>query len=148
MSTTVGPRVEIDDRIREQPELFRVVQLSTEFLEELAGASSHNLDIEWRSVAHDDRLIELGLSEHRDFQAGIRTTFAATNLFDPVNRKLRLLKAWDYILRARSNRNMERIAELINQLQRESDDVGEDAHPVAGADPGTAGRTHPPDREG
>jgi hypothetical protein len=119
-------KVEIDDSIRRRPELFNSVQQSNAFLEELVGSSSPKVRVEWRLSPHDERLVELGLFE--DFTAGIRPTFPAEDLLDPVNRKLRLLRSWDFILQAQSDRNRERIRELIHQLEREGFNGGEVAH--------------------
>ena len=112
-------KVEIDDSIRRRPELLESVQQSNAILEELAGSSSPHVRVEWRLSPHDERLVELGLFEDRDFNTGITPTFPAQNLLDPVSRKLRLYRAWDFVLQARSKRNMERINELITQLERE-----------------------------
>jgi hypothetical protein len=115
-------KVEIDESIRRRPELLAPVELSNAFLAELAGASSPHVRVEWRVSPHDERMVELGLFEDKDFNAGIRPTFPASNLLDPVNRKLRLLRAWDFVLEARSKRNMDRINELISQLEQEEPD--------------------------
>lgn len=114
--------VEIDESIRSRPELLSSVQQANEYLKELAGASSDNLRVEWRLSPHDERMVEFGLFESRDFTAGIRPTFPARNMLDPVNRKLRLLSAWDFLLQARSKHNMERIGELRHQLESEAED--------------------------
>jgi len=65
--------------------------------------------------------VGFGWFEDRDFNAGVRPTFPAANMLDPVNRKLRLLRAWDFLLQARSKHNMERISTLIQQLESESE---------------------------
>lgn len=120
--------VEIDDSIRHRPELLAAVEQSNAFLEELAGTSSPHVRVEWRLSPHDDRMAEFGLFEDQDFNAGIRPTFPARNLLDPVNRKLRLLRAWDFLLQARSKRNMEHISETIAQLELEEANGRQVAH--------------------
>jgi len=119
-------KVDIDDSIRHKPELLSSVEAANVYLEELAGASSPNVRVEWRLSPHDERLVELGLFENRDHNAGITPTFPAQNLLDPVNRKLRLLRAWDFILQARSERNLAKIGELLTKLEREERDGGQD----------------------
>jgi hypothetical protein len=111
-------RVEIDESIRNRPELLSSVEAANRYLEELAGASGPHVQVEWRLSPNDDRLVELGLSEDRDFHAGVRPTFPTSNLLDPVSRKVRLNRAWDFILAERSRHSMERIHDLINQLER------------------------------
>lgn len=112
--------VVIDDAIRRQPELLESVNQANAFLEQLAGASSDKLNVEWSLTPHDTQLIELGLAENADYRAAIRPTFPTRNMYDQVNRELRVSRAWDYLLQARLKQNRERIDDLIRNIDWEA----------------------------
>jgi hypothetical protein len=117
MNATETTRVEIDDRIREQPEFLRAVGQATEYvLEESKGIAPPSA-IRWRFAPHEADAIELTMTEPSELGGGFASrTFPVRYLLDPVSRDTMALRTFGDLLRKRSQRNLERIDALIRKI--------------------------------
>lgn len=119
MVTQVEPRVEIDDRIRENPELLKAVTAATAFLGRQAGESEHPAALRWRPLPLDPNTIELELSDHIDFSDLVaRRFFPVTELTDTYGRESGMLRAWATLLGIRSDKQKVRVDHFIQELNR------------------------------
>jgi hypothetical protein len=128
MNATEATRVEIDEKIREQPELLQAVNAATQYLEQQAEEVPPPAYIGWRYVDHDGKLLELTLRDGvDDTTRGIRRNYWTRWILDPVSQKICVLKAWGELLGKRSDEGMVRINHLITKLREELADGREDA---------------------
>lgn len=132
MSAAVMPRVEIDERIRQQPELLAAVNEATAYLGEHIGTHAREVPppagIRWRFALLDDSSIELTMSDSPEFEGFIaQRVFPLRYMNDPVNRDIMTLRVWRDLLAERSRKNMARIDKLITEIdwERYAHDYGE-----------------------
>jgi hypothetical protein len=128
MVATVEPRVEIDERIRQQPELLRAVTESTRYLIEQAPTEvPPPAIVGWQYADRDGQLLQLTLSDTGE-QAGhtVQRNYWTRWILDPVNQKLCVLRAWGELLGKRSDAGIARIARLVAELKQEELESGEE----------------------
>src|SRR5262245_47831333 len=120
MNATETTRVEIDDRIREQPELLRAVNDATQYLREHATEVPPPALIGWRYADADGKLLQLTLGDTLDGSGRtVRRNYWARWVLDPVSQQICVLKTWRELLGMRSDESMARINQLISQLKEE-----------------------------
>jgi hypothetical protein len=119
MTATVTPRVEIDDRIREQPDLLRLVSEATAFLESRAVEVPPPQVVIWRLIALDQSQIELALADRSDGPFVRRAVKASWWVQDPPSREKHVLDVWVDLLSQRGWAQSARTRELIRQLEEE-----------------------------
>lgn len=121
MNATGTTRVEIDERIREQPELLAAVTRATEYLLEHALEVPPPSAIRWRYA--DGKTLEITLID--DPGRAVQRNYWTRWIQDEVGQRICILKLWGELLRKRSDERMVRIDQLIAQLKREIADGGE-----------------------
>ena len=121
MTSTVVPRVEIDDRIREQPDLLRLVSEATAFLESRAVEVPPPQVVEWRLVGPDRAQIELALADSSDGLFVRRAVKASWWVQDPPSREKHVLDVWVDLLSQRGWAHSARTRELIRQFEEEEE---------------------------
>jgi hypothetical protein len=124
MNATEATRVEIDDRIREQPELLQAVNEATRYLEEHAVEVPPPSAVQWRYADADGKLLQITLADGPD--RTVQRNYWTRWILDSVGRRLCILKLWGELLRKRSDERMVRIDQLIAQLKQEIAVGGED----------------------
>lgn len=119
MVATVEPLVEIDDRIKANPELLKAVTDATAFLGRLAGGVDYPAILRWRPVPLDPNSIELTISDLPDFSDLVaRRSFPVSDLTDTYFRESGMLRAWGDLLRVRSDKHKARVDQFIKDLNR------------------------------
>jgi len=127
MNATETTRVEIDDRIRTQPELLRAVNEATRYLAEQAAEVPPPAIVGWRYADVDGKLLQLTMSDAGNGSGRtVQRSFWTRWIQDPVSQKMCVLKVWGELLGKRSDAQMARIDQLITQLRKEIADGGED----------------------
>jgi hypothetical protein len=117
MVATVEPRVEIDDRIREQPALLDAVHSAMAYLGQSVERVPLPTAIKWRFAPLDPTSIELWMSDTPDFSGpAARRVFRASDMADDYTREVGVLRAFGDLLRLRSEQNMARIDEMIRAI--------------------------------
>jgi hypothetical protein len=119
MVATVEPRIEIDDRIRESPQLMKAVTEATAFLSRQVEHVPLPVAIRWRFLPLDPSSVELTLSDATDFSDMIaRRSFRLHELEDAYLRDVETLRTWRELLRLRSDKHLAKIDAYINDLNR------------------------------
>jgi hypothetical protein len=127
MNATEPTRVEIDDRIREQPQLLAAVTRATEYMQEQAVEVPPPSSVHWRYADPDGKSLQLTLIDGPPFQnQKVQHNYWTRWIEDSVNGKLCVLKSWGELLAKRSDTRMARIDQLIAKLKDEVGDGGED----------------------
>lgn len=115
-------RVEIDDRIRERPELAQAVGLGTDYLLSQATDTTPPDAVAWRFADADGKLVQVTLSDSPGDGHRVQRNFQTTWILDPVNRKLCVTKVWVELLNKRLDQQFARVNAGINELEREEHD--------------------------
>ncbi len=117
MTATIEPRVEIDDRIREQPALLEAVISATEYLRRhLDGVSSPAI-IRWGSAPLDPKTLELAISDSPDGTEPVaKRWITADQMNDAYRREVLTLRVFSDLLAMRSEHNRARIREMANGI--------------------------------
>jgi len=127
MTETIDTKVEIDERIRQQPELLEAVEEATSYLEQQAVHVPPPDRIQWLLVDADGQTIHLMLAEKEGgIERVVQHNYPTKWIIDPVNRKICVLKMWSELLSKRSHRNILRITKLNSQLREEEANAEED----------------------
>jgi hypothetical protein len=128
MSATETTRVEIDDRIREQPDLLRAVNEATGLLTEYSSYAPPPAVASWQFADDRGELLRLTLSGGNDLPVpAVAEEYPTRWILDPINRKICFLQTFGRFLSKRSDARMVRIDRLIARLKKELADGGEDA---------------------
>lgn len=127
MVATVEPKVEIDDRIRENPDLLTAVTEAMAYLGRHVNGVPLPVAIQWRPLPLDPNSIELLMSDTLDFSDMVaRRVFPVLDLTDAYTREVGTLRTWRSLLRRRSEKNWLRIDELMERVRRAAEDENED----------------------
>ncbi|MBP3956125.1 hypothetical protein J8F10_12610 [Gemmata sp. G18] len=118
MVASVEPRVEIDDRIREQPELLDAVAQATDYLRHHLGGVAVPALIRWSVSPGDEARIVLTISDATDSAgpAAARAISAQHLAGDPYRRDVLTLNVFSDLLGERSKKNRARINELVRAI--------------------------------
>ena len=128
MTETIETKVEIDERIRQRPELLEAVKDATEYVEKYAVDVPPAAQIRWRFADPDGKKIEISLADHVGTETkSVSRTFWTRWILDPTNRRLCVLDVWGDLLYTRSDRHQARIDELMSRLTEEEANGREDA---------------------
>ncbi|MBY0514466.1 MAG: hypothetical protein K2P78_11210 [Gemmataceae bacterium] len=120
MAPNPTPRVELDDALRQRPELVDAVTLATARLVEWGASFGPEVTLSWRIPAGDPAAVELTISETTDTGTGVgRSRFPLRYLDDQVNCDISVRRTWDDVLEARIDRGLRRLGELIARLEEE-----------------------------
>jgi hypothetical protein len=128
MATSTGIHVEIDDRIRQRPDVFAAVTDATAYLEAQATDVPPPAAIGWRFADAAGQLIQITVSDSAPpGHHTVRHNFWTRWILDPTNRKICVLRMWSELLAERSDQNIARINRLIVRLREEEGDGGENS---------------------
>jgi hypothetical protein len=117
MVATTEPRVEIDDRIRANPDLLQSVTATMAYLGRTVSGVPLPASIRWRFLPLDPGSIELLLSDSTDFtDPVVRRVFRVTDLNDEYAREVGILRTFGDLLQIRSKNHMAHIDELIRAI--------------------------------
>lgn len=121
MSVATGPQVEIDDRIRQRPDLLAAASDATEYLLEQAEVLVPPPGVvRWQFADREGASVEIALADAGEADAPFaRRNFLTRRILDPVSRRMCVLQAWSALLSNRSDLQMRRINEHISQLEEE-----------------------------
>jgi hypothetical protein len=118
MVTILEPRVEIDDRIRANPELLKAVTETMAYLGRHVSGVPLPAAILWRFLPLDSSSLELLLSDTPDFSDMVaRRVFRVVDMNDEYTREVGISSAWRSLLRFRSEKNWRRIDELMRRIE-------------------------------
>lgn len=121
MNATETTRVEIDDRIREKPELLRAVTDATDYLRGEIESVMPPATIRWQQVGTDGKLLQITLSDWPETSNHtVQRNYWTRWIQDPVNQKICVLKIWGELLGKRSDANLARIKAQISELMTQS----------------------------
>lgn len=123
MVSTIEPRIEIDERIRERPELLQAANEAMAYLARHIEGVSPPAVIRWGFAPLDPNTIELSLSDTSDFSDIVaKRRLEARHMNDSYRRDVFALWAFSDLLHERSKKNMARIDELMRRI--DFDDLG------------------------
>ena len=119
MNATEATRVEMDDHIRQQPELCRAANEAMAYvLGQIEGVPPPAV-IRWRFVPSDPNLIELSMTEEwQGIELNAAPAFPVRDMADPVNRDIWASRTFRRLLRERSRVNMAKIDRLLGNINR------------------------------
>lgn len=123
MSTTSGMKVEIDDRIRANPELLRAVTEATEYLRGLPTRTPPPAVVHWGYTGPTGDTVELSLSDDVADPRSMTSTTRPPKLYGHSNRDSFVRWAWISLLNVRSDGVHARINQLWEQYDREGGDA-------------------------
>ncbi|MBY0458791.1 MAG: hypothetical protein K2V38_15750 [Gemmataceae bacterium] len=133
MVAATEPLVEIDDRIRANPELLAQVNSALAYLGRHIDGVPLPAAIRWRPLPLDPSSVELVMSDTADYSdLTARHMFLIAEMADDYTREVGTLQTWRRLLRQRSRRNWVRIDELARRVA-EADDEGADDESVTDA---------------
>ena len=116
----IEEHVEIDQLIREHPDLLDAVQKASVRLAERSDSFGPNVNLGWKFARADKSTIELSITETTNTGTGFaKRQFPARYMNDPVSRDISVWQVWDDILADRVNRGLRRVGELITQIEEE-----------------------------
>lgn len=121
MTATVEPRVEIDDRIREQPSLLDAVTSATAYLGRHLDGVPMPAIIRWEFAPLDPKTLELSISDSPDGTEPVaKRRIATAQMNDPYQREVFTLLVFSGLLGKRSELHQARIAELVSNIDFEA----------------------------
>jgi hypothetical protein len=119
---TVEPRVEIDDRIRENPALLEAATQTMAYLGQRVTDVPLPAAIRWRFVPLDPSSLELLMSDTTDLSDMVaRRVFRVTQMDDAYTREVGIGRAFGELLRLRSKKRWERIDRIIQNIDLDAD---------------------------
>ena len=106
--------VEIDEKIKADPELAPAVKDATILLDAELGASADLVTARW-NLSEDARsrpVIDLEIS---DFTGAVSTRFAPDELRNTSHMQVRLGRLWGDLLQVRSHKQVEKLRQLVRE---------------------------------
>lgn len=123
MTATITPRIEIDDRIRQRPQLLAAVEQATDYLLSRTDGLDPPATVSWRLTDPGGESVEITLADTPD--AGVpsaRLPVRTRWLGDLPSQRMSVLEVWGKLLSNRSAVKMARINADLSRLEEEEQD--------------------------
>jgi len=121
MTATTDMRVEMDEAMRERPDLLRAAEVASDFLGEFVGrhpdAFGEDRAMTWRydPLHPDGERVWVSYSEHDDLgERAVQQWFPPKDFFDPVSRRSRMRDVLHGVIAQRWKQMDARTAALRN----------------------------------
>jgi len=119
-ATEVTTRVDIDDRIREQPHLLAAVTDGTQYIVDQATRVSPPAIVDWRYADSKGESLRLTLSDAEGVaEQTARENYPTRWILDSVNRSICVLQAWGKLIDRRLDRQAAKVNALLIEYERE-----------------------------
>jgi hypothetical protein len=108
--------VNVQEKIRNNPELASAVVQATNLLEAEVGQSNGSVTADWNLIRDDSgrNLIGLTLS---DFTGSVAAQFTHDEIMQSPRVEGRLVRLWGDLLQVRSHKQLEKLKQLVQGLE-------------------------------
>lgn len=110
-------QVTIDPEIEKNSEWANDVKQATQWLEKELGGSSHGMTAEWRLIRHNDKYPGFLLKVADVYGGYAEAKFEPVELKRASHMKDRLHWLWGEVLRDYSRKQLQRVKEVVQQLE-------------------------------